>query len=90
MKKENKTWKTKKLLLHYFSETVDFSPGEVIADARAELTQALTKIGYIKRVRLYDSIVPCFNIKTALLYNNDGKSANTLSCVEDFFAKTVL
>ena len=87
MKKENKTWKTKKLLLHYFSETVDFSPGEVIADARAELTQALTKIGYIKRVRLYDSIVPCFNIKTALLYNNDGKSANTLSCVEDFLCE---
>lgn len=43
--------------------------------------------GYIKRVRLYDSIVPCFNIKTALLYNNDGKSANTLSCVEDFLCE---
>ncbi|MBO5280829.1 MAG: glycoside hydrolase family 28 protein [Clostridia bacterium] len=40
--------------------------------------------GYIKHVKMYDSIVPCFNIKTALNYNNDGEGAPTLSRVEDF------
>lgn len=43
--------------------------------------------GYIKRVRMYDSIVPCFNIKTALNYNNDGEGAKTLSQVDDFLCE---
>lgn len=43
--------------------------------------------GYMKQVKVYDSIVPCFNIKTALTYNNDGESANTLCRVEDFLCE---
>ncbi len=46
--------------------------------------------GYIKQVRLYDSVVPCFSIKTALEYNNDGESAGTLSVVEDFLCENCL
>ena len=43
--------------------------------------------GFIENVRMYDSIVPCFNIKTALNYNNDGEGANTLSRVSDFLCE---
>jgi len=43
--------------------------------------------GYIKHVRMYDSIVPNFNIKTALGYNNDGESAGVLSRVDDIICE---
>ncbi len=46
--------------------------------------------GYIKHVRMYDSIVPCFNIKTALCYNNDGESSGQLSKVEDFICENCI
>ena len=87
MKKENKTWKTKKLLLHYFSETVDFSPGEVIADARAELTNeedppeyncavvpAITILGFDDRVDLIDNIV----IKNCVIRKTEEQGQNIL------------
>ena len=43
--------------------------------------------GFIENVRMYDSIVPCFNIQTALNYNNDGEGAGTLSRVNDFLCE---
>ena len=46
--------------------------------------------GYIKKVRMYDSIVPCFNIKTSLGFNNDGEGAGTLSRIEDFLCENCI
>ncbi len=46
--------------------------------------------GYIKDIRIYDSILPNFAIRTALNYNNDGEGASELPYVDNILCENCI
>lgn len=46
--------------------------------------------GYIKNVRVYDSVLPCINVNASYMCNGDGESAGYLTSIEDLAFENVV